>query len=325
VIDAVATFAHYAAHLRPIWDALPESARGGFYASRSGHPWGPPLRRSHVVSDRPTLVAGLVDAARLPRRPLIYVEHGAGQTYRGDPKSATHASYSGGVDGAYANVRLFVCPSETVARRWRSAYPAARVAVVGCPYLDPWHSGRRGAPEDGLVVIAWHWDCRVVPEARSAFSHYLPRLRVIVAGLRAAGYDVAGHAHPRAHGPVRAVYDDLDVPYIADLAAVYDRASVLVADNSSILYEFASLNRPVVALNAPWYRRDVTHGMRFWDLIPGIDVDEPDDVVDAVIEAVTDRPSVAASRRRVTAAVYHRADGRAAARAAAAVEETLRG
>lgn len=136
ILDGYASAAHYAAHLVPIWDALPAEVRGAFYAPRASDPWGEPLP-PRWPRDRIVLVASYVDALKCRPRSLVYVEHGAGQAYPGDARSARNPSYSGG--DSLENVILFLCPSETVAARWRERYPAVPVAVVGCPKLDPWH------------------------------------------------------------------------------------------------------------------------------------------------------------------------------------------
>ena len=50
-----------------------------------------------------------------------------------------------------------------------------------------------------------------------------------------------------------------------DFDEVMERSTLYICDNSSTLYEFASTGRPVVVLNAPWFRRDIEHGLRFWE------------------------------------------------------------
>jgi hypothetical protein len=55
---------------------------------------------------------------------------------------------------------------------------------------------------------------------------------------------------------------------------------MLIADNTSMLYEFAYLGRPTAVLNAPWYRREASHGLRFWDAIPGQMFDDPHQALD---------------------------------------------
>ena len=49
-------------------------------------------------------------------------------------------------------------------------------------------------------------------------------------------------------------YEAHGIEYVPDFDDVLRRADVYACDNSSTLYEFASTGRPVVVLNAPWYR-----------------------------------------------------------------------
>jgi len=203
---------------------------------------------------------------------------------------------------------------------------------VGCPKLDPWHrsaspsyAGGPGHEEvrQRVVAVTFHWACSLVPETQWALPHYRPALTPLLAALRGVGADLLGHGHPRAWRPLRAEWGRLGVPAVADAARVLDQADVLVGDNTSLLYEFASLGRPVVVLNAPWYRRHVEHGLRFWNHVPGRQVDHPDELPGAVLAALADPDGDRTVREAAVAAAYAHIDGRAAARAAAAIMEVL--
>lgn len=323
-IDRYASLEHYADHIDPIWQALPDAVRGESWAPRAGCWWGKPDYTRPGPADRPVLVAGFADARRMHPRPLVYVEHGAGQAYPADPRSATSGSYAGG-EGLDRAV-LFIAPSETVADRWRAAYARTPVAVVGCPKLDRWHAFPRARAETSVVAVTFHWDCQLIPETRSAFGHYRHALAGLVADVRAAGGEVWGHGHPRAWARLARTWRALDVPLVPRLADVLDGADLLIGDNTSALPEFASTGRPVLWLNAPWYRRDVEHGGRFWRWPRGqVACNEPGDLVPSARLALSDPPMAAASRARMVTGVYAHTDGHAADRAAAAIMEVLDG
>ena len=264
MLDAVASMSHYEAHLVPVWDALPDEVRGAF------------VRGKPTASDHTALVASFTDHARARKagyRRFVVMEHGAGQSY-----SNTSPFYAGGWGRQDAG--LFLTPNEHAAARWRSAYPRAKVEVVGSPRLDDLPARL----PDGKVTVAisFHFECGVSPEARSALRHYRSALPEL-----ARSVDLIGHGHPRADlGPM---YAALGIEYVPSFDDVCRRADLYVCDNSSTLFEFASTGRPVVVLNAPWYRESVDHGLRFWDAATvGINVNDPGDLVEGVRVALDD-------------------------------------
>lgn len=326
MIDAYASRPHYADHLAPIVDALDETGRfGERWSPRSGE-WGRTvgLRRGPELLARTVLVASSVDYARVAPSPVIYVEHGAGQAYPADPYLTASPSYAGGP--GFDRVRLFLAPSERVADRWRTAYPKTPVAVVGCPKLDPWHRETRNANRGtSTVAVSFHWSQtvkRVAPEMRSALDHYRDGLGRLASWADSAGVRLLGHAHPRLWRILGPVYDRLRIEPVPDFADVLDLADVYACDNSSTLFEFASTDRPVVVMNAPWYRRDVEHGGRFWEWADvGAQVDDVDGLVVALSAALSDPGRDAAHRGRIVDEVYAVRDGSATSRAVRAIEE----
>lgn len=310
---------HYLDHLVAVWRALPAGVRGTLWV-------GPNLRmhafriglearvvRQPPPTHVPILLAGWpAKGWRAPGRPIALIEHGIGQPYLG----VDHCAHPGG--RGRDRIGLYLCPSDAVARRNLAAYPDAEVAVVGAPHLDAWHAGteRRSATSDSIVV-SWHFAAAVCPEAGSAWPHYGP---AALARLAAAfGGRLRGHAHPRLLPQIRHFYDDAGIEVLDWFPDVLDWAAVYACDNSSSMFEAASVGIPVVAMNAPWYRREVHHGMRFWSHVPGPQVDDTEQLV-ATISAVLADPTVAApSGQAAAAAGYVALDGHAANRAADAV------
>jgi len=294
LVDCFASESHFADHLRPVYRQLKH--RGDFHESHSVH-----ADTSHAV-----VVASYGDVKRV--RKLGYtriarMEHGAGQSY-----GTAHGSYAGGKD--HDDVSLFLMPNHYSADLWQKAYPAARVEVVGSPKLDTLPTRQPGPP---VVALGFHWDCYLVPETVSAFQHY----RYVLPEL-AAAHTLLGHGHPRGIiGPpsLKRRYRRAEIPLVEDFNEVCRQADLYICDNSSSMYEFASTGRPVVVLNQPMYRRNVHHGLRFWDAIPGVEVNQPGELLDAVALALEDAPPQQQQREAALAQVYAFREG-AAQRAA---------
>lgn len=352
-VDAYTSEPHYFDHVLPVWLKLPEEHRGRFYV-------GADVRVLHRAAERlplhelqpgdprrdstefPTLVAAHRDLAMTPnQRPVILLEHGAGQTYEG----LDHGGYSGGRDRG--QVRLFLCPNGLVAERNRARYPDARAVVVGSPYVEELRA--RAVARSVLtrewvstpkLAFSFHWDCSLVPETRSAWSYYrknLPELRDYFDRVR-----ILAHAHPKLWPAVHGQYDALGFEPREDFDELLG-VELYMVDNSSTLYEFAAAtDRPVLALDAPWYRRDVNHGLRFWDKVPGLRLATSQTwtaedattglltggrvgasgLVEAVVEALADRDEIAKRRREVVADVFGEIPG-SAQRAVDAIMETF--
>ena len=290
-LDVIASRPQYSAHLAPVLAALPPKRLGGGHGSA-------------------VIVCSASDLARAVQagyERVAYLEHGIGQTYGATP------GYPGG--RGRQHVGLFLSPNDHAAARDRAAYPGARVEVVGDPVVATLPRREPGPP---AVAVSFHWDCTLVPEARSALRHYRAALRPL-----AARYPLLGHAHPRAVGRLEPLWRSLGVEWVPSWHDVLRRADAYVCDNSSTIYEFASTGRPVVVLNAPWYRRHVEHGLRFWQAATvGVQVDQPGDLEAGVAQALEDRPEQQHLRQAALGIVYaHPHD--AAARAAAALEDWL--
>ncbi len=317
-LDFLAREPHFLDHLAPVWMAVGRERRGTFHVAPSlaeraaklgiGVQTKPPER-----SLNPVLVASLGDlrAASKVGRTVYLTEHGAGQSY-----STGHASYAGGVSPERQKVPLFLVPNEWAAERNRKSNPKARVEVVGCPKLDSLPDMKREGNTRPVVAVSFHWHCQVCPETRWAFPHFSTAIRSLK-----DSFTVLGHAHPRAWAQLKPFYLRTGIEPVEDFREVVSRADVYVCDNSSTIFEFAAADKPVVLLNAPWYRRHVKHGLRFWDCADvGIQTGRPAGLVGAVAEALE---SDGTKRRLIVERVYP-FRGESAERAARVLEETLR-
>jgi glycosyltransferase involved in cell wall biosynthesis len=143
-----------------------------------------------------------------------------------------------------------------------------------------------------------------------------------MSGLVSHFGSVVGTFHPRWGDALLEPYRNAGIKVEPRFEEVMKRASVFITDNSSAGWEAMALGIPVVWLNAPWYRRDVEHGLRFWEFAnAGIEVDEPAALVAGVELALEDPVPVQRRRREAVKAIYGSLDGKAAHRAARAIEE----
>ena len=361
LIDAFAQVESHARHLRPVWEQLPSEVRDHWY---TGAPGDEP-----IFGDNPTLIAaGSALDLTSTDRPVCLIEHGAGQSY----DSVDTSGYAGG--RGRERVSLFLCPNERVAEENQARYPDAQVAVIGCPALDqhygtggnrgvvaqidalPEHVRRWGGfgpsphgPEvevevDGgptVVAFAWHWDCNLCPETQPAFAYYRDRIPQI-----ADTYKVLGSGHPRNRDLYQAEYDSMGIETCWDPDELIRCADLLVVDNSSLLYEAAACGVPILAVDAPGYRSEVDHGLRFWDRIPGLRLrahrhQRPEmgfvherfgreNLLGAIEEALADQTempggaSLKLQRSMVSDEVYGPLDGKASERAVSAILEWIR-
>ena len=248
MIDAYASQPHYWHHIAPIWQQLTDDERGTVYLHPSVLSDTPHTKAAQPPpARRPILIAAAPDLSKTGDRPVVFVEHGAGQTY-----NTPHPSYAGGPDRD--KVRLFLCPNDRVRDANARAYPVP-AEVVGSPRLE-WLAGLEGTGEH--LAVTWHWNCDLVPETRSAFPRYRKALPELAGAL--------GHAHPRIWGACQPAYKQAGIYPIQEWADVLrEGIGCLVADNTSVMWEAAALNIPVAVVNLNTYRRDVEHGLRFWE------------------------------------------------------------
>jgi hypothetical protein len=324
-VDFYAGRVHFLDHLASIWNALPSDRRGTFWVRPDRGMLGHAERRGVAVraterpaasppGDGPIVVAAYsdLDRAAARQRPLILMEHGVGLSF---PEHSP--GYAGG-RGLRSWVSLFLAPNQDIATKTARTFPEAAQAVIGTPKLDSWHArSLKPRSDPPVVAISFHWQCGLCPEAGNAWEHMKSGIPAL-----AKAFPLIGHGHPKILDELAPQYEAMGVEVVRDYEEVSDRADIYVNDASSTLYEFASLDRPVVVMNAPWFRRDVYYGIRWWDYSDvGVECNEPEDLVRAVELALRDTPEQQAKRHAATDALYPIHDGTAGQRAAEAILE----
>jgi hypothetical protein len=246
-------------------------------------------------------------------RHLALLEHGCGLSFSG-----TTAGHSGG-GGVRAEIDLFLMTNEYCASRDRAAYPEKRVIACGSPKMDAVFSREWPRRDPPIIGYATHWDAHTAPETQSAFPYYRQALQALV-----GQYRVIAHTHPRSEQGVWNQFSALGLDTVRDWSHFIEQVDLLVCDVGSAPYEFAATGRPVVVCNCPLYRKTINHGLRFWENVPGLQVDDPRHLLDSVKRALADPPEAQQMRRDAVAAVYpHK--GEATKCAVDALEEWVHG
>ena len=219
--------------------------------------------RGHVRDNQAdwVLTAGRLDALRLGRKGKspILVEHGAGQTYMLNGQRVD----ASGVDPD-PNVKLYLGPNAGVVDFMRGQLPGAQCEVVGSPALEQLSGQMRPASERGLVVFATHWQSGLpVKEAQTSWPWSLPIAKAL---HEEYGDRFRMHAHPRIYSRVQSQSNRkrFHPTFADDWDLLAPDTTVLVCDNSTIIWEAATLGIPVVLIDPPAWR-DAEHGLRFGD------------------------------------------------------------
>lgn len=289
-IDAYASQRHYIEHLAPIWNALPENRKGRFVIpagmeDTAGQKLRPGWEKIHKGTEDTAGQAGtiltcsygdMVHAWRIqPNRRFILTEHGIGCTFG-------TAAYADG-HGRRSLAGMFLMPNEYTAAISRIAQPGIPAAVIGLPKLDRWageFERQHQMPDKPTIGLAFHWgDRRTKPaEAGSAWEHYARILQDL-----AARFTIIGHGHPLVLGARADIYRAAGIEVVHSWHDVMERSDILINDTGSAAYEFLVTGKPVILLNAPWFRKSKKWGLRFWDYSNiGIQVDMPSQLIKAI-------------------------------------------
>lgn len=320
-VDVFTTQRHYFDHVKPVAQAIDAPVQIGrgllgllSHEATDGvriEPFPRVPRPSHPTA----LVMGPRDIRTAVHRGwerVAYLPHGIGQDY-----NRTLMAPQPGGRIPWDRVDLVLLPSEFAGKRFEPLCPDAEKLVIGQPKLD--ELAAMPPPTDRVAALSFRWGHKRAPESAGAFEHYRAELAAVRRQLEERGIELIGHSHPRIFAEAAPVYREAGIEPVRDFRDVVARASVYACDNSSTLFEFAALGRPVVVMNCPAYRRDVDHGGRFWRWADiGEQVAGPEQLAEAIERAFDSDPN-RTRRHAVVDEVLPLTDGQAAMRAAEAL------
>ncbi len=278
---------------------------------------GPPEQRARIqtltrlpLSDNPVIFSSSGDLKNWTLKEMrprfrILMEHGVGIT-----PAPNHQSYAGG-KGAREFANFFLAPNQHIYNLSKQSLPHVKQAIIGTPYMDRWRDFDfnkyklmfPGTSQNIKATISFHFDANAAPEAGTALNHY-DGICLNQLGSHSE-FRIMGHSHPRAKERMKSIYANAKIPYIDNFEFVMNISDLYVCDTSSTIYEFAATNRPVLFLNAPWFRKNVHTGIRFWEYTDiGPQCNEPEDLPDKIIEAYETRNNYAEQRMKMREELY---------------------
>jgi len=314
-IDFFAREPHHIQHAKAIYNKIPLEHRGKLYTVLS-----------EAINSTNDYIAifcyGDLKSISKTNKKIVYCEHGVGMYY-----NTIHGSYAGSTQYR-DNVVLRLSPNKTHADKEKKTLKCP-VKIVGVPKMDEWAGFREKLVNKRnmhpfmkpVVAISFHWNCLVCPETESSYKHFASSIKEL-----SKHFTLIGHGHPRILPQLRTKYKQLGIQVAADFNRVMRIADMYICDNSSTIYEFAYLNKPVVLLNAPSYRKNVEHkgNPRFWKHANiGPQVDNPEDLITKVQEAWDNFALYLRAINDATNEIFTYTDGRCGERAAQAILEIL--
>lgn len=320
--NAYVTQSHHFDHLGPVFDALSPAFRGDLYVGHDVATFAyvtalgfDPLVGMPPPSDIPVIVASGNELPAVQR--AILLAHGIEQRYTG----IDHVCWAGGPGRDH--VILFVVPDEAAARANWDRYPNTPCAIVGSPHVEVLRTLPPYPLAEQRIAITGHWEANsLAPEMRGGFAWFESAYEKL---CRARPESYVLHGHPKCQDYFAWKAREWQVEFEPSFEQLTQRAWCLIGDNTSAIYEWAALNRPVVVVSPPWYRRDVEHSKRFWEMCDvGPHVSDPA-VLEAAIDVSMADPAPIAMRRQHICLELFGADlsAGASARAARAIEEVL--
>lgn len=318
MIDFYISAEHYKDHMNPVYKKLEDNGFPVRWVEKGEA--GTPNSKWAVVA-----ASGDLTRATKENKMVFFAEHGTGQTY-----SNRHPSYAGG--SGRKNVTLFLSPGPHVSAMNNRYYPDIPDAHVGVPKLDQYHLDASpelpSAKPVPVVCISFHWDCKVSPESRNGFDHFKSSVKKLAKEFAVPVSDIydnrefelVGHCHPRARAEIKPFMESLGIRFIDNFFDVLDEADVYVCDNSSTIFEFASIGKPVVLMNPPHYRKFIEHGLRFWKHADiGPNAKDYDTLLDSIRVCLHDTKESRSIRKSIVNKIYYNTDGTASEKAAEAI------
>ena len=325
-VDFFARRAHYIDHIAPIWNALPMDRRGVFITTEDLRAYAGGMIDPDAISIYdgqnvpgwdPVLTASygdMIRAARNLNRKIISCEHGTGHAFG-------TAAYPDG-KGKRDLVSLFLMPNEYTARKSQSVR-STPCEVIGTPKMDEYIPALRPRISNNPVIaIAFHWGDGNAnpPESGNAWEHYKDILPAL-----AERYNVIGHGHPLSVNTFRPAFKQAGIEFVENFRDVLQRADIYINDLSSTMYEFLVTGKPVIVLNAPWFRRDVHWGIRFWEWSNvGINVEDPGRLFNAIDNTIEHYNDICLVERFQAVVALYPYLGHSAQRAAEVITMYLR-